>query len=137
VKERAARWQRRYTGPWVLHEVGPVDLSYRYRRRPRAEYLRFWVAWHDLWVHEIARGLMFPILNRLVRVLPGSPRKGAGPTSDWVLAVLGIGWGVLFFAVSFTLAATTHDRVGYFGMALAAIWIGLVLWATWPRDRRP
>jgi hypothetical protein len=67
VEERADRWLRRYTGPWqtLNAEIGPVQLAWRRRYRPKVEWVRLWVAWHDLAVHDIGRGLLLPILRRL------------------------------------------------------------------------
>ena len=69
VEERAARWQRRFTGPWQTHsrEIGPVDVSWRARRRVRLEFVELAVAGHDLWIHALLRGAVLPLLRRLVR----------------------------------------------------------------------
>ncbi len=50
VEARADRWQRRHTGPWrtVAHDLGPLVVTHRYRRRPRVEWVRMWIALHDL-----------------------------------------------------------------------------------------
>lgn len=67
VEERAARFQRRHTGPFrtVQHEVGPVSLTVRYRRRQRADIVEMNVAWHDFWTHGIIRGAVVPLFRRL------------------------------------------------------------------------
>lgn len=76
IEERADRWQRRHTGPWrtVTHEVAVLDVTYRYRRRRRIEFVRFGVAWHDLWTHELWRAAIVPALRPAVRWL--SRRRG-------------------------------------------------------------
>lgn len=65
VEERAERWQRRHTRPWrtVQRGVGPVLVSTRYRRQPRIEFVRLWVAWHDLWTQALWRGSIVPALR--------------------------------------------------------------------------
>lgn len=71
VEARADRWQRRMTGPWVTVErerLGLV-LTSRYRRRPRIEWVRLWVAWHDLWTQAIVRQAVYPLLRRTARLL--------------------------------------------------------------------
>ena len=62
VNERADRWQRRFTGPWqtTSRELGSVSVSWRYRRRPKIEYVRFWIASHDL-RREMERALLPPM----------------------------------------------------------------------------
>ena len=71
IEERADRFQRRYTGPWLTDRKGPVQL--RYRRRPRIEFVRLSVALHDLWTHLLFRGLIVPalrpIVDRLARLI--------------------------------------------------------------------
>lgn len=77
VEERADRWQRRHTGPWrtVERELGPMVVQQRYRRRPRIEFVRLWIAGHDLWTHAIFRGVVVPLLRpvviRLAKLLGG------------------------------------------------------------------
>lgn len=68
VEERADRWLRRYTGPWrtALHEIGPVGLSWRYRYRPRVEFVRLAVAGHDLWTHALFREVVIPTVRPVV-----------------------------------------------------------------------
>lgn len=46
VEARADRFQRRMTGPWTTRRSGMA--MFRYRRRPAIEYVRLWVALHDL-----------------------------------------------------------------------------------------
>jgi hypothetical protein len=72
VDERADRFQRRYTGPWrtVGHEAGPLEVSYRYRRRRMIEFARLDVAGHDLWTHAVWRGVVVPLIRRVVRRPP-------------------------------------------------------------------
>lgn len=71
VEARAERLQRRYTGPWrtVIREVGPAEISYRYRRRRRIEWARLDVAGHDLWTHALFRGVVVPALLPIVKRL--------------------------------------------------------------------
>lgn len=71
VEERADRFQRRYTGPFqtAQHEIGPVALTVRYRRRQRIDVVRLNVAGHDLWTHAIVRGELLPFLRRLVAAI--------------------------------------------------------------------
>jgi hypothetical protein len=69
VEERAARFQRRYTGPLrtVNHEIGPVVVTTRYRRRRRIEWAEFDVAWHDLLIHALWRDAIVPVVRPIVR----------------------------------------------------------------------
>ena len=69
VEDRAARYQRRYTGPWqtIDREIGPVVLTYRRRRRLRIEWAELNVAGHDLWKHAVLRGVLFPLVRRIAR----------------------------------------------------------------------
>jgi len=69
VEARADRLQRRGTGPWrtVSHELGPVVLTQRYRRRRHIDFVRLDVAMHDV-QRELLRGLG-PVLRRLARLL--------------------------------------------------------------------
>jgi hypothetical protein len=75
IQERAARFQRRYTGPWqtVNKEVGSVTISTRYRRRPRTEFVELWVARHDLWIHAVWRQTIMPIRRLIARWLDRLP----------------------------------------------------------------
>ena len=72
VEERAARFQRRYTGPWktAVHEIGVIEITHRYRRRPRTEFIELNVAGHDLWTHVVGRELVLPFVRRLSQWLP-------------------------------------------------------------------
>jgi hypothetical protein len=71
VEERAARFQRRYTGPWhtELRELASVQLSARVRRHPRTEFVELGVAWHDLWTHALWRGTIVPSLLTILRFI--------------------------------------------------------------------
>jgi len=71
VEERAARFQRRYTGPWrtVDYEIGPIIITNRYRRRLRIEWAELAVAGHDLWTHAIWRDAVVPVLRPIVQWL--------------------------------------------------------------------
>lgn len=62
IEERADRFQRRYTGPWrtVRHELGPVVIEHRYRRRTHIDFVRLSVAGHDLFTHVLWRGVFLP-----------------------------------------------------------------------------
>jgi len=75
VDERAARWQRRYTGPWrtVEKRIGPVGLSTRYRRRERIEFVALSIALRDL-QRDIIVGLIVP-LNRALAWTPRGRRR--------------------------------------------------------------
>jgi len=71
VEERADRLQRRQTGPWqtAMRALGPLEVSYRFRRRRRVEAIRLDVAWHDLWVHGLVRGIFIPLVRPMIRRL--------------------------------------------------------------------
>ena len=71
VEERAARYQRRHTGPWETktHELWPVAFTHRFRRRQRIEFVELNVAVHDLCVHAIARGELLRLAKWLSRRL--------------------------------------------------------------------
>jgi hypothetical protein len=71
IEERAARFQRRYTGPWqtVDREIGPVVITQRYRRRRHIDFVRMDVAMHDLWTHAVLRAVLVPTLTPIVRWL--------------------------------------------------------------------
>lgn len=66
VEQRADRLQRHMTGPWRTDErsVGPVGVQYRYRRQPRIEFVRLWVA-----VHDLERVTWRPFARWLLRLL--------------------------------------------------------------------
>lgn len=50
VEDRADRWLRRHRGPWQTAErrAGPIVATSRHRYAPKVEYVRLWVALHDL-----------------------------------------------------------------------------------------
>src|SRR6185437_9823052 len=57
IEERAARYQRRYTGSWKRAQlgIGPVLIETEYRRRRRLAFATLDVALHDLWAHSLVR----------------------------------------------------------------------------------
>lgn len=60
----------KYTGPWqtVERRVGPLSLTYRYRRRPRREFVALNLALDD--VRDALLAGFFPLVEWLARRLP-------------------------------------------------------------------
>lgn len=75
VEERAARWQRRGTGPWTtgIHEIAGVRVTIRQRRRREISFARWDVAWHDLLRHVLERQVIVPVLRRLALLISETP----------------------------------------------------------------
>ena len=68
IEERAARYRRRYAGPWRTEDEFGV-ITVRYRRRLRIEWAELAVAGHDLWTHALWRGVIVPALTPFLRWL--------------------------------------------------------------------